>query len=179
MQYNNTLIKRCFLGTYRYGHWVYFRVRIPIIRQVFLFLYLVLDLVFVRIFTGSHVPPECRIGRRLKIPHPSGIIIQKNVVIGDHVTILHQVTIGINPMSASDRKTAPRIGDHVYIGAGAKIIGAVRVGDHARIGANAVVTRDIPAHCTAVGIPAKVIANNAPSTNDGQAEGAESAGAGS
>jgi serine O-acetyltransferase len=51
----------------------------------------------------------------------------------------------------------PRIGGHVDIGAGAKILGGVVIGDHAKIGANAVVTRDVPAGATAVGIPARIV----------------------
>jgi serine O-acetyltransferase len=51
---------------------------------------------------------------------------------------------------------APRIGGHVDIGAGAKILGAVAIGDHAKIGANAVVLNDVPSFATAVGIPARI-----------------------
>lgn len=80
--------------------------------------------------------------------HPYGIVIHGDTVIGHRVTIMQQVTLG-----AKDRgvHAAPVIEDDVYIGAGAKVLGAVRIGRGAVIGANAVVTRDVPPHCTVVG----------------------------
>ena len=82
------------------------------------------------------------------LAHPYGIVIHGDTVIGHRVTIMQQVTLG-----AKDRgvHAAPVIEDDVYIGAGAKVLGAVRVGRGAIIGANAVVTRDVPPHCTVVG----------------------------
>jgi serine O-acetyltransferase len=67
------------------------------------------------------------------------------------VHLEHQVTIG------AERRLSPTIGDDVFIGAGAKVIGAVHVGDRARVGANAVVVNDVPADHTAVGIPARTL----------------------
>ena len=89
------------------------------------------------------------IGRRFRVPHISGIIISCYASIGDDCTIYHQVTIGEE--SIAHKGQAPRIGNNVYIGAGAKIIGAIRVGNNIRIGANAVVTKDVPSNCTVVG----------------------------
>jgi serine acetyltransferase/thymidylate kinase len=90
----------------------------------------------------------CRIHSPILMAHPYGIVIHADTVIGHRVTIMQQVTLG-----AKDRgvHVAPVIGDDVYIGAGAKVLGAVRVGRGAVIGANAVVTRDVPPHCTVVG----------------------------
>lgn len=84
--------------------------------------------------------------------HLNGIIISHYAHIGKNCTIFQQVTIaeGENHKSAT-------IGDNVMIGAGAKIIGNVKIGDNVKIGANAVVTKDIPSNCTAVGIPARPI----------------------
>ncbi|MCU0802387.1 MAG: serine acetyltransferase, partial [Rhodobacteraceae bacterium] len=84
-------------------------------------------------------------------PHPQGIVINHQAVIGPNALIFHQVTIG------SNGRGVPVIGGHVDIGAGAKIIGPVRIGDHARIGANAVVTRDVPAGAVVVGNPARLL----------------------
>ena len=89
------------------------------------------------------------IGRRLRVPHISGIIISFYASIGDDCTIHHQVTIGEE--SIAHKGLAPRIGNNVYIGAGAKIIGPIDIGDNVRIGANAVVTKDVPPNCTVVG----------------------------
>lgn len=106
---------------------------------------------FWSIVTGADIPPNCRIGGGLLIPHPNGIVIHPEVEVGPNCLIFQQVTLGHAPSGL------PRIGGHVDIGAGAKVIGGLTVGDHARIGANAVVTTDIPAGATAVGNPARII----------------------
>jgi serine O-acetyltransferase len=90
----------------------------------------------------------CRLRSPILMPHPYGIVIHRNAVIGSRVTVMHQVTIG-NRHPADPG--APVIEDNVCIGAGAKILGPVRVGRGATVGANAVVTRDVPSHCTVVG----------------------------
>jgi serine acetyltransferase/thymidylate kinase len=91
---------------------------------------------------------HCRIHSPIYLAHPYGIIIHGDTVIGRRVTIMQQVTLG-----AKDRgmHAAPVIEDDVYIGAGAKVLGALRVGRGAVIGANAVVTRDVPPYSTVVG----------------------------
>lgn len=89
------------------------------------------------------------------LPHGLyGIIVSKNAIIGENVTIFHQVTIG------EGKGGAPRIGDNCYIGAGAKIIGNIGVGDNVRIGANCVVVEDIPDNSTVVLEKPRVIRRN-------------------
>lgn len=83
--------------------------------------------------------------------HSTGVVINGRVRGGSHVYIEHQVTIG------AEGRESPILGDHVFIGAGAKIVGRVQIGSDVRIGANAVVIDDIPDGATAVGIPAKVV----------------------
>ena len=83
--------------------------------------------------------------------HSNGVVINGDVRGGRDVKIEHQVTIG------AEKRQAPVLGDDVFVGAGAKIIGSVAIGDGARIGANAVVVTDVPAHTTVVGIPARVV----------------------
>lgn len=101
---------------------------------------------------------NCIIGRGaefgpgLVLIHSTGVVINGAVRGGRGVHIEHQVTIG------AERRHSPVLGDNVFIGAGAKIIGAITIGDGARVGANAVVLDDVPAHHTAVGIPARIIA---------------------
>lgn len=97
------------------------------------------------------IAPMCKIGKNLSLPHPMNIVIGADVIIGDNVTIYHDVTIGQN------HDKFPKIGNNVTIYAGAKIIGAVKIGDNCIVGANAVVTHDIPDNCVAVGVPAKII----------------------
>jgi serine O-acetyltransferase len=91
---------------------------------------------------------DCRVRTPILMPHPYGIFIHRNAVIGSRVTVMQQVTIG-NKHPADPE--APVIEDNVCIGAGAKILGPVRIGHGATVGANAVVTRDVPSHCTVVG----------------------------
>lgn len=99
-------------------------------------------------------------------PHGlAGIFISYGAEIGPGCTIFHQVTIGSNTLADSRGQGAPVIGKNVYIGAGAKIIGAVTVGDGARIGANAVVTFDVPANATVVMEAPRVILHDAPRNN--------------
>jgi serine O-acetyltransferase len=91
---------------------------------------------------------RCRVRSPVLMPEPSGIFIDREVRLGRRVTVMQQVTIGWR--HSSDRRT-PVIEDNVFIGAGAKILGPVHIGRGATVGANAVVTRDVPSHCTVVG----------------------------
>ena len=96
---------------------------------------------------------DCRIGSPILMPVPLGIVIERGVAIGRRVTVMHQVTIGRKdpaPLQV-DGGGVPVIEDNVFIGAGAKVLGPVRIGRSATVGANAVVTRDVPSHCTVVG----------------------------
>lgn len=108
------------------------------------------------LFFGLEVSPLVEIGGGLSLPHTVGTVLGA-ASIGKNCTILQGVTLGsIEPDMGFTRSLRPVIGDHVYIGAGAKVIGSVIVGDHAKIGANAVVLCDVPAHAVAVGVPAKI-----------------------
>ncbi|GEL94982.1 serine O-acetyltransferase [Cellulomonas composti] len=95
-------------------------------------------------------------------PHkPMGVFIAPGAVVGKRVTIYQQVTLGKNDTETSPRFGSPTIGDDVYIGAGAKIIGAVTIGARSRIGAGAVVVQDVPADSTVVAAPVRTIARPA------------------
>jgi serine O-acetyltransferase len=102
--------------------------------------------------TGAEIDLTTQIGGGLLIPHPNGIVIHPDAVVGPNCLIFQQVTLG----SGGPIEGCPRLGGHVDVGAGAKILGGVTIGDHARIGANAVVLTDVPAGATAVGIPARI-----------------------
>lgn len=104
---------------------------------------------------GIDIPCSTLIGEGFYISHFSGIIVNGKTIIGKNVDLSHCVTIG--QADRGSRKGVAVIGDNVYIGPGAKIIGQVRIGNNVAIGANAVVTKDIPDNSVAVGIPAKVI----------------------
>jgi serine O-acetyltransferase len=109
---------------------------------------------------------HCVIGRGAEfgpgfvLVHSTGVVINAGVRGGANVKIEHQVTIG------AEKRQAPILGDEVFIGAGAKVLGSVRIGSRTRIGANAVVLHDVPDDCTAVGIPARVVRRREPPTQD-------------
>lgn len=113
----------------------------------------VLEHRFWSVVTGADIPLTAQIGGGLLMPHPNGIVVHPDARIGVNCILFQQVTIGL----VRSTPQAPRIGDGVDIGAGARVLGPVTVGDGAQIGANAVVLRDVPAGATAVGIPARVL----------------------
>jgi serine O-acetyltransferase len=96
--------------------------------------------------TGADIPLTCNIGGGLLIPHPNGIVIHPGAKIGLNCLIFQQVTIGTRSGPG-----LPRIGDHVDIGAGAKILGPVEIGAGARIGANAGIIKNVESGAFAVG----------------------------
>jgi serine O-acetyltransferase len=110
--------------------------------------YFVMNYRFWTVVTGSDIPLNCQIGGGLLLPHPNGVVIHPDAVIGINCAIFQQVTI----------VTGVKIGNNVLIGAGAKILKNTTIGDGAKIGANAVVRNCIvPPKATAVGIPARII----------------------
>jgi serine O-acetyltransferase len=104
---------------------------------------------------GVDIHPAASIGAGVMIDHASGVVIGETATVGDGTTILHGVTLGGTGKDHGDRH--PKIGRHVLIGAGTKILGNITVGDRAKIGAGSVVLRPIPSGATAVGAPAKII----------------------
>lgn len=111
---------------------------------------------------GSYVGRTAKIAGMPYFPHGcTGVFISKDAVIGRDAVIFQQVTVGSNTLPDSRRPGSPVIGDGVYIGAGAKIIGGITVGDCCRIGANAVVVHDMPSHCVAVCAPTRIIQKEA------------------
>lgn len=99
------------------------------------------------------IHPSASIGTSVFLDHATGIIVGALVSIGDGVTIYQNVTIG---RKEADPGRAPRIGRGVFLSNGATILGDVSVGDYAKVGAGSVVTSDVPAGCTAVGVPARL-----------------------
>ncbi|MCD2176131.1 serine acetyltransferase [Rhizobium sp. C4] len=102
------------------------------------------------------VPKGCIIGPGFVLPHPGGIVLGSSK-IGENVIVFQNVTLGARAFDgAFDRATRPIIGNGVVIGAGAVVLGPVTVGDGATVAANSLVTRDVPAGATAIGVPAEV-----------------------
>ena len=104
---------------------------------------------------GISIPYQTRIGSGFYIGHFGGIVVNPNAVIGKNCNISHGVTLG--KANRGERKGYPVIGDNVYIGPGAKIVGNVNIGNNVAIGANCVVTKDVPKNGVVVGVPGKVI----------------------
>jgi serine O-acetyltransferase len=112
---------------------------------------------FSRFITGIEIHPAAKIGKNLIIDHGMGVVIGETAEVGDDCLIYHGVTLGgvdLNPV-----KRHPTLKNGVVVGAGAKILGNIIIGECSRVGANSVVIKDVPAHSTVTGIPAKMISS--------------------
>jgi serine O-acetyltransferase len=98
------------------------------------------------------IHPAARLGHGIFMDHATGIVIGETAVVGDNVSMLHNVTLGGTGKEGGDRH--PKIGDGVLIGAGAKVLGNIKIGDGARIASGSVVLHPVAAGCTVAGIPA-------------------------
>jgi len=101
------------------------------------------------------IHPATRIGSGAFIDHGTGIVIGETAVIGDDVSLLQGVTLGGTGAERGDRH--PKIGRGVLLGAGAKVLGNIQIGDYAKIASGSVVLKPVPAHCTAAGVPARLV----------------------
>ena len=108
-----------------------------------------------RFWTGIEIHPGATIGRRLVIDHGSAIVIGETAEIGDDCLLYQGVTLGGTGKDKGKRH--PTLGNNVMVGCGAKVLGPFKVGDNARIAAGAVVLREVPPNCTAVGVPAQIV----------------------
>jgi len=110
---------------------------------------------FMRGLTGIEIHPGATIGHNFFIDHGMGVVIGETAEIGDHVTLYHGVTLGGTSLHKTKRH--PTIEDHVVIGAGAKVLGAITIGANSRVGANAVVVKSTPPDSVVVGVPGQVV----------------------
>ncbi|HEY5288642.1 MAG TPA: serine O-acetyltransferase [Caulobacteraceae bacterium] len=101
------------------------------------------------------IHPAAVIGRGAFFDHGTGIVIGETAVVGDDVSMLQGVTLGGTGAERGDRH--PKIGRGVLLGAGAKVLGNITVGDYAKIASGSVVLKPVPAHCTAAGVPARLV----------------------
>lgn len=108
-----------------------------------------------RSLTGIEIHPGAKIGHNLFIDHGMGVVIGETAEVGNDVTLYHGVTLGGTSLQKTKRH--PTIEDHVVIGAGAKVLGAITIGAHSRIGANAVVVKSAPPQSVIVGVPGQVV----------------------
>ncbi|MGO1118034.1 serine O-acetyltransferase EpsC [Rhodovibrionaceae bacterium A322] len=115
-----------------------------------------------RWLTGIEIHPGATIGKAFFIDHGMGVVIGETAIIGDEVTLYHDVTLGgTSPSEDSDSqrcvKRHPTLEDGVIIGSGAQILGPITVGKNARVGANAVVTKNVAPGTTMVGVAARAL----------------------
>lgn len=134
------------LQTYRFAHWLFHNGSLDFA--------LYLQSQSSRVF-GVDIHPAANIGRGIMLDHATGIVVGETASIGDGSSLLHTVTLGGSGKECGDRH--PKVGRHVMIGAGAKILGNITVGDCARIAAGSVVLKDVPAATTVAGVPARVV----------------------
>jgi serine O-acetyltransferase len=134
------------LECYRIGHWLWTQNRQP---MALFFQSRVSELFAVDIH------PAARLGRGIMIDHATGVIIGETAVVEDDVSMLHGVTLGGTGKETGDRH--PKIRRGVLLSMGAKVLGNIEIGEYSRVGAGSVVLKSVPAGCTAVGVPAKLV----------------------
>ena len=105
--------------------------------------------------TGIEIHPGATIGKRLFIDHGTGVVIGETAIVGNDVTLFHGVTLGGTGKEKGKRH--PTIGNNVFIGSGAKVLGNIIIGNNVKIGANAVILQDVPSNVTIVGVPGKIL----------------------
>ena len=139
---------------YRFSYWTSTRIRFAVIRKPIMY-----ALAFVNksmeIVTGVCMPHSCEIGEGLYIGHYGGIFLPSRGRLGNHCSVSQGVTIGI--AGWGDNRGAPTLGDRVYVGPHAIVVGKITIGDDAVICAGAVVMRSIPPRGVALGNPARVV----------------------
>ena len=134
------------LQTYRVAHWLWGRGREAIAHY--------LQSRMSELFQVD-IHPAAVIGRGAFFDHGTGIVIGETASVGDDVSMLQGVTLGGTGAERGDRH--PKIGKGVLLGAGAKVLGNITVGDYAKIASGSVVLKPVPAHCTAAGVPARLV----------------------
>ncbi len=134
------------LQTYRVAHWLWRNGR----QTLALYLQSRMSEIF-----QVDIHPAAKIGVGIFLDHGTGIVIGETAVVGDDVSMLHGVTLGGTGAERGDRH--PKIGKGVLLGAGAKVLGNITIGEYAKVASGSVVLKPVPAHCTAAGVPARLV----------------------
>ena len=134
------------LMAYRLSHWL-------ITHDVPLFPRVISQLA--RWLTGIEIHPAAMIGTGFFIDHGMGVVIGETAEVGDYVTLFQGVTLGGTGKERGKRH--PTLGNHVVVGAGAKILGGIKIGNNVKIGANSAVLKNVPDNSTVIGVPARII----------------------
>ena len=139
---------------YRIGHWLWYPAEVNPKWLYVLRPFYMVGKRLVEIYSGASLSPQARIGRGLHIGHFGSIFVAAGLM-GENCNLSQEVTIGIAGRGA--QRGVPTLGDRVFIGAGAKVLGPIKIGNDAAIGANAVVMTQLSDRAVAVGVPAKII----------------------
>jgi serine O-acetyltransferase len=134
------------LLAYRISHWLK-SIGVPFVPRAISQL--------ARWLTGIEIHPSAKIGTGFFIDHGMGVVIGETAEVGDYVTLFQGVTLGGTGKERGKRH--PTLGNHVVVGAGAKILGGIKIGDNVKIGANSVVLKNVPSNSTVIGVPARII----------------------
>lgn len=141
---------------YRIAHCFYSSIKIPGLRQFFLFLCLCWQKV-IEMATGISIPASASIGHSFYIGHFGGIILNANTIIGNNCNISQGVTIGISGQNKN--RGVPVIGDNVYVGVNSVIAGKITIADNVLVGACSLVTSNVEENAVMVGVPAVIVSN--------------------
>ena len=143
---------------YRFCRWVYLLDAPWLVRIPLNFVAAVVTL-FVRVTTQIELPGNAKIGPGLYIAHTGCIVVNSRAVIGSHCTLTHGVTIGHRGGGRARASGTPVIGDRVYVGPGAAIIGPITIGSDALVAVGAIVTQSVPARGVVAGNPARLLSS--------------------
>lgn len=138
---------------YRLGRWIYRPRKLPILWLPAKIIHL-FGATFIEAFLQMRLNVQAQIGSGMLIAHCGGITLHPDVVIGENCDLAHHVTLGTRGVGS---RGVPRLGNNVYVGTNAVLIGPIVVGDGARIAANSLVTRDVPPGATVMGVPAVIV----------------------
>lgn len=144
---------------HRLAHWLYKKKRFFLARLVSH---------TSRFVTQIEIHPGATIGKGFFIDHGSGIVIGETAEIGDNVTLYQGVTLGGTGKDKGKRH--PTLGSNIVVSTGAQILGNITIGDHVKIGAGSVVLRSVPANCTVVGVPGRIVIQDGAKVEDGRIE---------
>ncbi len=133
---------------YRFGRWV-FLLKIPVLKQILTLIYLPLKALMVICF-GITIPVRGDYGKGFVI-HTYGGIFLPRTKGGENLTVNQEVTVG------GANRGQPLLGDNVFLGAGAKVLGKIKIGNNVVVGANSLVITDVPDNCTVIGVPARIV----------------------
>lgn len=134
------------IALHRLAHWLHQR-QVPVLPRLISHCS--------RSLTGIEIHPGAQLGHGVVIDHGMGVVIGETAIVGNDTLIYQGVTLGGTGKETGKRH--PTVGQRVVIGAGAKVLGNIHIGDYARIGAGSVVLTAVPANCTAVGVPNRLV----------------------